>query len=157
MTRSKKRLHPACRLDYDDSTEHAQTCPAFSLPVKRKSSCGVLRYPVSLFRCNTSTYLTGLPNFSLGCDGSRKFSGIADDEMTMGFPAEMLPEITIRVEDRCRGTRSEIKICSPGIKSGRARTCTPAPLQRPGDHIWRHPTRLLFTLHSILKSLCSYV
>ena len=39
------------------------------------------------------TYLTGRPNFSLGCDGSRKFSGIADDEMVMGFPAEMLPEI----------------------------------------------------------------
>ena len=39
------------------------------------------------------TYLTGLPNFSLGCDGSRKFSGIADDEMVMGFPAEMLSEI----------------------------------------------------------------
>jgi uncharacterized protein (DUF169 family) len=40
------------------------------------------------------TFLTGLPNFSLGCDGSRKFSGIADDEMVMGFPAEILPEIT---------------------------------------------------------------
>ena len=38
-------------------------------------------------------YLTGKPNFSLGCDGSRRFSGIADDEMVMGFPAEMLPEI----------------------------------------------------------------
>jgi uncharacterized protein (DUF169 family) len=40
------------------------------------------------------TYLTGHPNFSLGCDGSRKFSGITDDEMVMGIPAEMLPEIT---------------------------------------------------------------
>lgn len=40
------------------------------------------------------TYLTGRPNFSLGCDGSRKFSGIADDEMVMGIPAEMLTEIT---------------------------------------------------------------
>ena len=40
------------------------------------------------------TYLTGRPNFSLGCDGSRKFSGIADDEMVMGLPAEMLTEIT---------------------------------------------------------------
>jgi len=39
------------------------------------------------------TYLTGKPNFSLGCDGSRKFSGIADDEMVMGFPVEMLPEM----------------------------------------------------------------
>jgi uncharacterized protein (DUF169 family) len=40
------------------------------------------------------TYLTGRVNFSLGCDGSRKFSGIADDEMVVGLPAEMLPEIT---------------------------------------------------------------
>ena len=39
------------------------------------------------------TYLTGKPNFSLGCDGSRTFSGIVEDEMVMGFPAEMLPEI----------------------------------------------------------------
>jgi uncharacterized protein (DUF169 family) len=41
----------------------------------------------------TQTYLSGRPNFSLGCDGSRRFSGIGDDEMVMGFPAEMLPEI----------------------------------------------------------------
>jgi uncharacterized protein (DUF169 family) len=45
-----------------------------------------------------TTYLTGKPNFSLGCDGSRKFSGIADDEMVMGFPAEMLPEIVDAVK-----------------------------------------------------------
>jgi uncharacterized protein (DUF169 family) len=44
------------------------------------------------------TYLTGKPNFSLGCDGSRKFSGIGDDEMVMGFPAEMLPEIVDAVK-----------------------------------------------------------
>jgi len=43
-------------------------------------------------------YLGGKPNFSLGCDGSRKFSGIADEEMVMGFPAEMLPEITDAVK-----------------------------------------------------------
>jgi uncharacterized protein (DUF169 family) len=43
-------------------------------------------------------FLTGRPNFSLGCDGSRKFSGIADDEMVMGFPAELLPEITDAVK-----------------------------------------------------------
>jgi uncharacterized protein (DUF169 family) len=40
------------------------------------------------------TYLSGHANFSLGCDGSRKFSGIDDGEMVMGIPAEMLPEIT---------------------------------------------------------------
>jgi len=39
------------------------------------------------------TYLSGKPNFSLGCDGSRRYSGIADDEMVMGLPAEMLPEL----------------------------------------------------------------
>jgi uncharacterized protein (DUF169 family) len=44
------------------------------------------------------TYLTGKPNFSLGCDGSRTFSGIPDDEMVMGFPAEMLPEIVDAVQ-----------------------------------------------------------
>ena len=40
------------------------------------------------------TYLTGNVNFSLGCDGSRKFSGIQDGEMVMGLPAERLNEIT---------------------------------------------------------------
>jgi uncharacterized protein (DUF169 family) len=44
------------------------------------------------------TYLSGKPNFSLGCDGSRKFSGITDDEMAIGFPAEMLSEITEAVK-----------------------------------------------------------
>jgi len=33
-------------------------------------------------------------NFSLGCDGSWKFSGIEDGEMVIGIPAELLPEIT---------------------------------------------------------------
>jgi uncharacterized protein (DUF169 family) len=37
--------------------------------------------------------LNGKPNFSLGCDGSRKFSGIPDEEMVVGFPAEMIEEI----------------------------------------------------------------
>ena len=44
------------------------------------------------------TYLNGKLNVSLGCDGSRKFSGIPDDEMVMGFPAEMLPEIVDAVK-----------------------------------------------------------
>lgn len=38
-------------------------------------------------------YMTGAVNFSMGCDGSRKFSGIADNEMVMGIPGELLPEI----------------------------------------------------------------
>jgi uncharacterized protein (DUF169 family) len=54
------------------------------------------------------TYLSGKPNFSLGCDGSRKFSGIADDEMVMGFPAEMLPEITdaVKIITQAPGSKS---------------------------------------------------
>ncbi|MDD1663593.1 MAG: DUF169 domain-containing protein [Methanomicrobiales archaeon] len=53
------------------------------------------------------TVLNGRPNFSLGCDGSRKFSGIADDEMVMGFPAELLPEITdaVRVITQAPGSK----------------------------------------------------
>jgi len=46
--------------------------------------------------CSDATaqpYLTGKANFSLGCDGSRKFSGIVDEEMVMGFPIEMLVEL----------------------------------------------------------------
>jgi len=39
------------------------------------------------------TYLNGKINFSLGCDGSRKFSGIEDGEMVMGIPAELLPDL----------------------------------------------------------------
>jgi len=41
--------------------------------------------------------LNGEPNFSLGCDGSRKFSGIADEEMVAGFPAERLEELAAAV------------------------------------------------------------
>jgi uncharacterized protein (DUF169 family) len=38
-------------------------------------------------------YLHGKVNFSLGCDGSRKFSGIEDGELVVGIPAEILPEL----------------------------------------------------------------
>jgi uncharacterized protein (DUF169 family) len=38
-------------------------------------------------------YMTGKVNYSLGCDGSRRFSGIEDDEMVMGIPGELLSEI----------------------------------------------------------------
>jgi len=37
--------------------------------------------------------LSGKPNFTLGCDGSRKFSGIKDEEMVAGFPIELIAEI----------------------------------------------------------------
>jgi uncharacterized protein (DUF169 family) len=42
---------------------------------------------------SAQVYLSGAVNFSLGCDGSRKFSGIQEGEMVMGIPAEMLPII----------------------------------------------------------------
>lgn len=42
---------------------------------------------------SAQVYLTGAVNFSLGCDGSRKYSGIHESEMVMGIPAEMLPMI----------------------------------------------------------------
>ncbi len=38
-------------------------------------------------------YLTGQANFSLGCDGSRRYSGIEESEMVAGMPAEILPEL----------------------------------------------------------------
>ncbi|MDI9634050.1 MAG: DUF169 domain-containing protein [Methanolinea sp.] len=44
------------------------------------------------------TFITGTANYSLGCDGSRKFSGIEDGEMVMGFPAEMLPEMVEAIQ-----------------------------------------------------------
>jgi uncharacterized protein (DUF169 family) len=60
--------------------------------------------------CSDATaqpYLAGTANFSLGCDGSRKFSGILDEEMVMGFPAEMLPEIgeAVRVVTAAPGSK----------------------------------------------------
>jgi uncharacterized protein (DUF169 family) len=55
------------------------------------------------------TYLTGRVNFSLGCDGSRKFSGIEDSEMVIGIPAEILPEITEALK---------IVAAAPGSKPG---------------------------------------
>ncbi len=55
------------------------------------------------------TYLNGQVNFSLGCDGSRKFSGIEDNEMVMGIPAELLPEITESLK---------VVAAAPGSKPG---------------------------------------
>jgi uncharacterized protein (DUF169 family) len=55
------------------------------------------------------TYLNGQVNFSLGCDGSRKFSGIEDGEMVIGIPAELLPEITESLK---------IVAAAPGSKTG---------------------------------------
>ncbi len=55
----------------------------------------------------TQPYLTGCVNFSLGCDGSRRYSGIADDEMVMGFPVELLSEIgeAVRVVTQAPGSK----------------------------------------------------
>lgn len=53
------------------------------------------------------TYLSGRPNYSLGCDGSRKYSGIEDGEMVMGFPVEMLQEIVdaVRIVTAAPGSK----------------------------------------------------
>ena len=55
----------------------------------------------------TQPYLTGCVNFSLGCDGSRRYSGIADDEMVMGFPVELLPNIgeAVKVVTQAPGSK----------------------------------------------------
>jgi uncharacterized protein (DUF169 family) len=50
------------------------------------------------------TCLTGKPNFSLGCDGSRTYSGINNDKIVIGFPAEMLPELVDAVRLIARTT-----------------------------------------------------
>jgi uncharacterized protein (DUF169 family) len=55
------------------------------------------------------TFLNGKVNFSLGCDGSRKFSGIEDGEMVMGIPAELLPEISEALK---------VVAAAPGSKPG---------------------------------------
>jgi uncharacterized protein (DUF169 family) len=55
------------------------------------------------------TYLNGQVNISLGCDGSRKFSGIEDGEMVIGIPAELLPEITESLQ---------VVAAAPGSKPG---------------------------------------
>ena len=55
------------------------------------------------------TYLNGKVNFSLGCDGSRKFSGIEDGEAVIGIPAEILPEITEALK---------VVAAAPGSKPG---------------------------------------
>ena len=53
------------------------------------------------------TYLAGTANYSLGCDGSRRFSGIEDGEMVMGFPTEMLPEMVeaVRIVTAAPGSK----------------------------------------------------
>ncbi|MGB9175551.1 MAG: DUF169 domain-containing protein [Methanoregula sp.] len=55
------------------------------------------------------TYLNGKMNISLGCDGSRKFSGIDNSELVMGIPAEILPEIVEALN---------VIVAAPGSKSG---------------------------------------
>ena len=60
------------------------------------------------------TYLSGRPNFSLGCDGSRKFSGIEDGEMVMGLPAELPPGLTAALK---------VVAAAPGSKYPGDRRC----------------------------------
>ena len=55
------------------------------------------------------TFMNGKVNFSLGCDGSRKFSGIADGEMVMGIPAEEVPDLVEALK---------VVTAAPGSKPG---------------------------------------
>jgi uncharacterized protein (DUF169 family) len=43
-------------------------------------------------------YMTGEPNFTLGCMGSRKNAKITDEEMIVGIPAEKVTEIVNALE-----------------------------------------------------------
>lgn len=43
-------------------------------------------------------YMTGAVNFTLGCNGSRKYAKIADEEMIVGIPAEKLQMLVDAVE-----------------------------------------------------------
>jgi hypothetical protein len=83
----------------DDQDSGIKALLAFFLNLvmeyEAEKQAGAGRYQRSPGR---KAYRNGKPNFSLGCDGSRRFSGIADDEMVMGFPAEMLPEIVDAVK-----------------------------------------------------------
>ncbi len=39
-------------------------------------------------------YISGNINVSIGCDGAAKNAGLADDELVVGIPAELLEEVT---------------------------------------------------------------
>ena len=77
---------------------YAETRAIFAIPDGREIHAEFSGIQSVCSDAVAQTCLTGKPNFSLGCDGSRRFSGIADDEMVMGFPAEMLPEIVEAVK-----------------------------------------------------------
>lgn len=59
------------------------------------------------------TFLSGTPNFSLGCDGSRKFSGIQPQEMVMGIPVELLPSIANAISCVTEAPGSAMKPAGP--------------------------------------------
>jgi len=54
-------------------------------------------------------YLTGNSNFSLGCDGSRKHSGIQPNLLVAGIPIETLPDLVTALPIVCN---------APGSSSG---------------------------------------
>lgn len=43
-------------------------------------------------------YITGELNASFGCDGSRKYAKVADDELVVGIPVEKLDDIVMALE-----------------------------------------------------------
>ncbi len=48
-------------------------------------------------------YISGNMNVSIGCDGAAKNAGLADDELVVGIPAELIEEIT-----------ETLMLCAPG-------------------------------------------
>ena len=48
-------------------------------------------------------YTSGNMNVSIGCDGAAKNAGLADDELVVGIPAELIEEIT-----------ETLMLCAPG-------------------------------------------
>jgi hypothetical protein len=85
-------------LFYYHTMVYVETCTILIIQAGRSGTRRVSGIPSVCSDAVAKVYLTGKPNFSLGCDGSRKFSGINDDEMVMGFPAEMLPEMVDAVK-----------------------------------------------------------
>lgn len=46
-------------------------------------------------------YKDGIVGITVGCSGSRAYTNISDDEMTIGIPEEMLPEVMSSLEKIC--------------------------------------------------------
>ena len=111
----KDPIHPACNYYHHLSMGYAETCAIFLIPAGGQGTCRVLWYPVGLFRRSRTDLSFRKAELFTWLRWFRKFSGIADDEMVMGFPAEMLPEIVDAVKIITRAPGSK-KIIIPHVK-----------------------------------------